>query len=298
MQFDISQLKAALRKKNKPISGAALAAIISRDFPQINFREPQLDGSVGTLRSFVERRLSDTLQISGRSGTDLLYSVVGDHSTTANKETEPIAEIWKEFVSPAGRRTLAVLPPTWEVHTLEHEATNPAHVIQRVSRQELAEIAHQFAAQQLTGISDPDAIRSLRSLADSGQYGSWLHVLRENAPKKLSAWFEWRRDALFNLFDSRLARIAFPSNSQRVAAMRQMKDAQSLAASTAKNNHRWVDSPIEDSARMPLHQLVAPSLRDCLIAAIETLDEVVLWEMRVPAGAMWEAFCSLTQSQD
>lgn len=230
LQEQLEDITDALSRHSDPqIQGAKLHRLIQDVAPRLNVRETVgIITGPGALKTFVTTYLNEKLEQIGFSGGDIIYGIK-EHDNYSNIDEYINPNIWKTFVSPSSKYSLAVEKDNNNLIISDSTTLKPDEmVVPRVTIDEHNKLRDAF----ITTVSEEDNGSLRLESSNTIEYGDWLQVLRKHGIYK--RWSEYRRNGLLSIFSDRLENLE-------------------LEAATVKNLTRQMGrSQFASAARKPL----------------------------------------------
>lgn len=279
----VSLLRASLESRTeKRITGALFGELVRKTTPELDIHSMGLP-TKATFSRFIEKFFEGVLFRSQRQGADWLYTI-GRPSTDPIEE--PDYDLWRAFVRPNSKVSVGLVEPSNTLILVDREESRPeTKLIPSVNQEELSGIMAAFV--------DEETSRGNANLPDVHQaYPLWTMDLRERDKVAYRRWTEFRIQRLQLIFSQRLdeAGLEVTRRNHLLELMEQSRNARP-AKVTAKPAQYTVVSRVP--AQITQGRATAdPELRDLVIRAVMSLSTSELRELKLPVGAMVDAFAS------
>lgn len=260
---DVRQRLLALKKAR--VAGAKLASIVEQSLPAgstfRDFLPDTVDRNTASFRVFAERSLSDVVSpTSERRGTDLLYDIID-----SGQEIEPEpGDLWRTFVSVKPKSQLILDKKTLLLSAvaLHVSASGDHSVISPVSLSEHKDVCEAYLQELKKNDIQVQPLDEVLQDYTAASYTKWLKNLRAHTPPLDRQWGEFRKQAIFKIFEKRLRELDFAVEQFPVIVNQLASDGHRKASATATllitttPEAKQLKETVEDQVRRRLHSVI------------------------------------------
>ena len=280
----INRILESLKSRPEPyITGALLGELIRDIAPELNIRQlVNIPTGPGALTRFIERHLSSNLKKAGRAGSDLLYRISADNE----EETHSSYDVWQSFARPGSDQIISLdVSEGLEKATVSvKQFLSVNHLkIEHATHAELDRIRADFTTDFNAAVIDPSKHIDARQ-----PYTEWSKKIKAISPEQYKNWSTYRIEKIVDLFRSRLASFNVPPER-----IRELEEELKKSQRSIRNQRAELRGVGEKSTTQPMAAgYVDPSIegfRTALIETIKTMSSSELRELKVPAGAFFDA---------
>lgn len=289
LEKSCKEIKTALLATGKTeITGAILGELIRDAAKGLDVRATVgIFTGPGAVSKFAETYLKDILERSGNQGSDKVYKIRTSGGATDGAGTSD-SSLWHAFVKPKSAVKI-FLSSTNQLRVGEEPSEisfDAKSVISPATSQELDDIRSQFS-NELSNI-DPTLAKQLEGIQS---YGDWSNLLKRSGRERVKNWAQFRVEKITHLFVDRLSKLELAPEivkdlSNELRRSQGAAHANSLAQRTtlsAESGRGPIVAPSANSAQKTV------TFREAVIRVVSGMSDNELRELRVPAGAIFDA---------
>lgn len=270
------------------ILGAELGALLSSE--GVSYK-----ADCGSLTNFLKTHVPTLIEV-GRAGQDKVFSFVAN-SAVGMPIPRASLSLWKEFASPNSSSTIVLDATTKAVLLLapDEYITEGMILLNRVSREELAEIAKNYSDDQEVGAFGVNDREIRTAIANSES--NWYSLLRRSSPALIPNWNTYRISAIEQVFERRirqaLQNTAEPVDANDIVA-NALSELRSSRVHTIRANSvvtmreteggQFSKAAANKSGRNDQSSMM--DMRELALAAISQMNETDLSRLWVPLSSV------------
>ncbi len=261
------------------ITGALLGELIRRHCPTLNLRETMnIPAGPGALRKFVAAHLQSVLKQDGPQGSDTRYFIIRNANPLQEELVNPA--FWQSFVRFNKSKRLLLREGKLALgDSNDSSSFDGEKLIASATKEELEKIRQDFVdslgtlSSQLPALSEP--------------YYQWDSALKKLGGSHFKDWKKYRPEQIETLFDKRLQAMNIDSDL-RARLCEQMR--RSHSATKRMNNE--IKATAKSATEIPTTTDAEFDFRTVVQETIKNLPLADLRELKLPAGAMYDALLS------
>lgn len=289
LEKSCKEIKAALQATGKTeITGAILGELIRDVAKGLDVRAAVgIPTGPGAVSKFADTYLRDILERSGNQGSDKVYKIRTSGAAT-NSAGASDSSLWHAFVKPKSAVTI-FLNSANQLRLSEESSEIPVEVktvILPATSQELDGIRSQFST-EFSNI-DPDLAKQLGMVQS---YGEWSNILKRSGREKVKHWANFRVEKITQLFVDRLSKFELaPEVVKELSHELRRSQGAAYAGSLAQRTTPAAESGRETTAAPSANSAFKiVTFREAIIRVVNGMSDNELRELRVPAGAIFDA---------